>query len=97
MPPARVSEVNVIYNSAVPRRVDQAYVDPNQVQIVDTNLLEETRTLWFDSTRGQILAYNVEGRVFVELLGELHSDGSDAPVPRLCRLWIFSSSPRPWM
>ncbi len=53
----------------------QAYVDPNQTPIVDTNMLEETRTLWFDSTRGQILAYNVEGRVFVEMLGELNTDG----------------------
>ena len=37
--------------------------------------MQETRTLWFDSTRGQILAYNVEGRVFVEMLGELNADG----------------------
>lgn len=75
VPPARVSEVNVIYNNSVPRRVAQAYVDPNQTPIVDTNALTETRTLWFDSTREQILAYNVEGRAFVELLGELNTDG----------------------
>ena len=75
VPPAEVSDVNVIYNPNFPRRVDQAYVDPSQTPIVDTNMLTETRTLWFDSTRGQILAYNVEGRVFVELLGELNTDG----------------------
>ena len=75
VPAARVSEANVIYNTNFPRRVTQAYQDPNQTPIVDTNALTETRTLWFDSTRGQILAYNVEGRVFVELLGELNADG----------------------
>lgn len=75
VPAARVSEANVIYNTNFPRRVAQAYQDPNQTPIVDTNALTETRTLWFDSTRGQILAYNVEGRVFVELLGELNADG----------------------
>jgi len=75
VPPAQVSDVNVVYNNSFPRRVDQAYQDPSQTPIVDTNALEETRTLWFDSTRGQILAYNVEGRVFVEMLGELNGDG----------------------
>lgn len=75
VPVDRVGEVNVIYNSTFPRRVAQAYSDPSQVPIVDTNALTETRTLWYDSLRGQILAYNVEGRVFVELLGEVHDDG----------------------
>jgi hypothetical protein len=75
VPAAQVSEVNVIYNTNFPRRVAQAYIDPNQTPIVDTNMLTETRTLWYDSTRGQILAYNVEGRVFVEMLGELNTDG----------------------
>ncbi len=76
VPPARVSAVNVVYNNAFPGRVAQPYVDPNQVTPVNpTNMFQETRTLWFDSTRGQILAYNTEGRVFVELLGELNPDG----------------------
>jgi hypothetical protein len=75
VPPAQVSDVNVVYNNSFPRRVAQAYQDPSQTPIVDTNMLQETRTLWFDSTAGQILAYNVEGRAFVELLGELNPDG----------------------
>lgn len=75
VPPAQVSDVNVVYNNSFPRRVAQAYQDPSQTPIVDTNMLQETRTLWYDSTAGQILAYNVEGRVFVELLGELNPDG----------------------
>ncbi len=93
VPPAQVSEVNVVYNNSLPRRVDVPYVDPSQTPIVDTNMLQETRTLWFDSTRGQILAYNVEGRAFVELLGELGMTGSregswDS------RLWMCSSRRR---
>ncbi len=75
VPAGAVGEVNVVYNNSFPRRVDQAYQDPLQVPIVDTNSLTETRTLWYDSLRGQILAYNIEGRVFVEMLGEIHDDG----------------------
>jgi len=76
VPSARVSAVNVVYNNGFPGRVPQPYIDPNQVPPVNpTNMFQETRTLWFDTTRGQILAYNAEGRVFVELLGELNPDG----------------------
>ncbi len=75
VPQARVSTVNVAYNSNFPRRTAREYTEPGQVPMVDTNRLEETRTLWFDSTANQILAYNVEGRAFVELLGELNPDG----------------------
>jgi hypothetical protein len=39
-----------------------------------TNVLQETRTLWFDRSTSQILSYNVEGRVFVELLGDANPD-----------------------
>ena len=39
VPPAQVSDVNVVYNNSFPRRVDQAYQDPNQTPIVDTNAL----------------------------------------------------------
>ena len=77
VPQARVSAVNVIFNNAFPERVSAPYVDPGYVPPVPTtNMYQETRTLWFDSTRGQILAYNIpSGRVFVELLGELNPDG----------------------
>jgi hypothetical protein len=70
-----VQDVHVVYNANFPRRVAQAYVDPDQPPITDTNLLQETRSLWFDGTVQQIHAYNVEGRVFVELLGEANPDG----------------------
>ncbi len=74
VPTARVSAVNVVYNNAFPATA-APYQDPNAVPPTNpTNMFQETRTLWFDSTRNQILAYNVEGRVFVELLGELNPD-----------------------
>ena len=73
VPSTRVSAINVIYNNSFPMRVATPYVDPTQAQPVEsTNMYRETRTLWFDNTRGvngQILAYIAEGRVFVELLG----------------------------
>ena len=75
VPISRVNVINVIYNNSFPKRVSQAYSDPSQVPIVTTNALTETRTLWYDAQLGEIHAYNQEGRVFVELLGELHDDG----------------------
>jgi hypothetical protein len=70
-----VSDIEVAYNEQVPARVAKEYegslpVVPN----LGTNVLQETRTLWFDRSTSQILAYNVEGRVFVELLGDSNPD-----------------------
>lgn len=73
VPANRVSEVKVVYNDVVPERVEHEYVGSSR--IANTNILEETRTLWFDKTLSQILAYNKEGRVFVELLGDSNPDG----------------------
>ena len=76
VPAARVSTVNVVYNNNFPARVDKAYVAEGQTFITDqTNLLQEVRTLWHDSAQKQVFAYNVEGRVFVELLGDTRPDG----------------------
>ena len=70
-PSARVSAVHVVYNPAFPKKVETPYPDPNYVAPVEsTNMYQELRTLWFDGTLGQIHAYNAEGRVFVELLGQ---------------------------
>jgi len=66
----RVSAIHVVYNSQFPQTVTTPYVDPNYVPPTNpTNMLQEFRTLWYDSTGKEIHAYNVEGRVFVELLG----------------------------
>ena len=75
VPGNRVSDIEVAYNEQVPARVAKEYegslpVVPN----LGTNVLQETRTLWFDRSTSQILAYNVEGRVFVELLGDSNPD-----------------------
>lgn len=75
VPGNRVSDIEVAYNDQVPSRVAKEYegsipVVPNN----GTNVLQETRTLWFDRSTSQILAYNAEGRVFVELLGDANPD-----------------------
>ena len=76
VPSDRVSAVNVVWNTAFPERVSTPYLDPNYVPPVGgSNSYQETRTLWLDN-QGQIHSYNVEGRVFVELLGALNPDGT---------------------
>ena len=76
VPSARIGGVSIVFNNSFPERVDHEYVSPGQIPIVEEGRLEETRTLWYDQPQGQILAYNVEGRVFVELLGDLREDGN---------------------
>lgn len=73
VPTARISTVSIVYNSSFPRTVLSEYVAPGQSSPTDgtTNaVLPELRTLWYDSEQAQILAYNREGRVFLELLGD---------------------------
>jgi hypothetical protein len=75
VPSARVGAVNVVYNNIFSERVTNEVVVPGQSQVVtSTNALQELRTLWFDQSGGlaggQIRAYNLEGRVFLELLGD---------------------------
>lgn len=72
VPSARVNDVKVVYNSTFPQRATEEYQSPGQVALA-TNVLQELRTLWFDRTLGTISAYNREGRVFVELLGDLRN------------------------
>ncbi|MBI4662173.1 MAG: hypothetical protein HY735_25420 [Verrucomicrobia bacterium] len=68
VPSARVRDVNIVYNNAFPREVAQETV-PSKSPVAVTN------TLWLESTQGAILAYNREGRVFVELLGDTRAGG----------------------
>ncbi len=72
IPNTRISAVNVLYSTRFPERVSSAYVAVGQsfVTGVATNRLQETRTLWYDNIGGQLRAYNLEGRVFIELLGD---------------------------
>ncbi|MCC7374596.1 MAG: hypothetical protein IT581_08065 [Verrucomicrobiales bacterium] len=78
VPTARVGAVNIVYNNNFPRTVAQSFSGPGQSSPTDgsTNqVLQELRTLWFDQQLGHIYAYNTEGRVFVELLGDARADG----------------------
>jgi hypothetical protein len=70
IPAGAVNSIHVAFNNVFPEAVATAYSDPNYVPPVNpTNSYEELRTLWLDDT-GLIQAYNVQGRVLVELLGE---------------------------
>ncbi len=75
VPSARVGAVNVVYNNNFPERVTNEVVIPGAAPVVTSNTLQELRTLWYDDAGGQaggqIRAYNVEGRIFMELLGDV--------------------------
>ncbi len=76
VPAARVGAVNIVYSEpSFPERVAQEVEVLGQSEIVvdDNDRLQELRTLWYDRTDGQIHAYNKEGRVFMELLGDVRS------------------------
>ena len=77
VPAARVGAVRVVYNNNFPERVAHEYRALGQSSPVPpgTPIFEETRTLWYDQLTGQIKAYNQEGRVFMELLGDSRPDG----------------------
>ncbi len=78
VPSARVNAVNIVYNSNFPRTVPEEYRGVGSTSPTEGSgnaALEELRTLWYDRQQGAIKAYNAEGRVFVELLGDQRSDG----------------------
>ena len=69
---AAIGAVNIVYNDVTfPETVDEEYKEIGDSSI-STNELKELRTLWTEF--GYLNAYNVEGRVFVELLGDLRED-----------------------
>ncbi len=78
VPTARVGAVNIVYNSAFPRTVSSEFKGIGSTSPVDgsTNaVLQELRTLWYEQQIGQLYAYNAEGRVFVEILGDSVGNG----------------------
>lgn len=79
VPAARVGTVNIVYNNQFPRTVEKEFKDIGATSPTDGSdnavPLSELRTLWYDQQQGFIYAYNHEGRVFVELLGDQRSDG----------------------
>ncbi len=79
VPPARVSGIRVAYSPAFPRTVPKEFKSDGSTSPTDgsTNaVLSELRTLWYEQQAGAIYAYNVEGRVLVELLGDARNDGT---------------------
>lgn len=78
VPTSRVSAVNFVYNRLVPAVVPVAFVSPYATPPDDPNLQlpPEKRTVWYDSLDQQIHAYNREGRVFLEYLGNLKADAT---------------------
>jgi hypothetical protein len=78
IPSARVGDLTIVYNNNFPRTVTSAYTGPGDSSPTDgtTNTpLPELRTLWYDRAQNSLFAYNQEGRVFLELLGDSRSDG----------------------
>ena len=83
IPSAKIGAVNIVYNSSFPRTVDAEYRGPGYTSPVDgsTNaFLGELRTLWYDQSQGYLHAFNHEGRIFVELLGDARP-GTETRVP----------------
>jgi len=78
VPAARVGAVNIVYNNSFPQTVTDEFQGvgaTSPADGTDKEPLSELRTLWYEQQQGSIYAYNAEGRVFVELLGDLRSDG----------------------
>jgi hypothetical protein len=78
VPAASVGAVYFAYNPAVPRTVTTEFADGNSNPGAGTtnSTLQELRTIWYDPAQGLILAYNTEGRVFMELLGDPTPSGA---------------------
>ncbi|MFC7336713.1 hypothetical protein ACFQY0_05960 [Haloferula chungangensis] len=78
VPTSRVSAVNFVYNSLVPAVVPDAdvFVSPYETSNPNITLPKEVRTIWYEPLDQQIHAYNREGRVFLEYLGNLNADGT---------------------
>jgi len=79
IPSGNIVTVNPVFSNVFPATVPTEYVvvgssaaDPNAEA---TTIL---RTLWYEKNNGlgELHAYNLEGRVFVEYLGALREDGS---------------------
>ncbi|MCX6885484.1 MAG: hypothetical protein NTX27_10620, partial [Verrucomicrobia bacterium] len=78
VPFGRVGGIAFAYNNEFPRTVDEEYHGPGYTSPTEgsTNApLAEFRTLWYDQSQGIIYAYNKEGRVFMEILGDASPDG----------------------
>lgn len=78
IPSSRIGELKIVYNSNFPKNVDTE----DGVPAIDSGVTSSgtnsahavyTRTLWLENDT--LKALNREGRVFVELLGDVKTDG----------------------
>ena len=78
VPAASVGAVYFAYNPALPQTVTNEFNDGYADAGAGTTnaALQELRTVWYDPGQGLILAYNAEGRVFMELLGDTTPSGN---------------------
>ncbi|MDB6055510.1 MAG: hypothetical protein JWN25_3033 [Verrucomicrobiales bacterium] len=78
VPSGSVGALYFAYSPALPQTVTNEFNDGNSnVGAGSTNAtLAELRTIWYDPGQGLILAYNAEGRIFLELLGDVTSGGA---------------------
>lgn len=80
VPDGRVGDIKIVYNSDVQERVPTAYQPASSIVADPSQRLEETRTIWFDRSLSSINAYNSQGRVFLEILGDTREDGTRIPL-----------------
>ncbi|MGZ0708682.1 hypothetical protein ACWPKO_10115 [Coraliomargarita sp. W4R53] len=80
VPGGRIVTVNPVYGNTFPATVTEEYIAPGTSLPADPDAqpASELRTLWFEKTNGigELHAYNVSGRIFIEYLGALQEDGS---------------------
>ena len=79
IPNGSIDRVNPVYSASFPDLVASEYVPVGFVPNPDPNgqLVEERRTLWFDKIAGtaSLSAYNLEGRILIEYLGNETTPG----------------------
>jgi hypothetical protein len=74
----RITTISPVYYPAVPELVANEVVIPGQTPVLNTDPGVIRKTLWFEriGTEGSIRAYNVEGRIMIEYLGNVRA-GND--------------------
>ena len=80
IPGGRIVTVNPVYSNVFPSTVTTEYTTPGASPPADPNAqpAAELRTVWFEKNNGvgELHAYNVSGRIFVEYLGPVSADGT---------------------
>ena len=70
--------VRIVYSSGFPETVTTPYTAPGEESATNTfsNPLTRLKTFYYDTLDSYLHANNLEGRVFMELLGDAKEDGS---------------------